>query len=162
MSQKYDKAAEVEKQIMEYKDANIKDLIRPVDAFITFEEENGKNIAEKFKQKKTIWGAKQPSQKEFLGDDLILAKATEPTNIIWENRHFTPIDILRRSLKALACIFVLLIISFLTIYYFKSNAIFTAKMYPSIQQEEILRFYYEPADNITDNRKMNLFYSHAV
>ena len=38
MQQKYDMAAKVEKQIMEYKNAKMKDLIRPVDVFITFEE----------------------------------------------------------------------------------------------------------------------------
>lgn len=48
MNQKYDKAAEIEKQIMEYKNANLADLIRPVDAFITFEEEDGKIVAEEF------------------------------------------------------------------------------------------------------------------
>jgi hypothetical protein len=46
MQQKYDKVAEIEKQIMDYKEANINDLIRPVDAFITFEEEDGKIVAE--------------------------------------------------------------------------------------------------------------------
>jgi hypothetical protein len=132
MQQKYDKACEIEKQIMEYKEANINDLIRPVDAFITFEEEDGKIVAEQFEPKFSFWGTKEPSQKLFLDDELVLVEATEPTNIIWENRHFTSVDTLKRSLKALACIVVLLIISFLTIYYFKSKAISTSRMYPSI------------------------------
>jgi len=76
---------------MDYKNANLDDLIRPVDAFITFEEEDGKIVAEEFEPKTTFWGTKLPSQKEFLTDDLFLVEATEPTNIIWENRHFTPI-----------------------------------------------------------------------
>ncbi len=45
MQQKYEEALEVEKKIMEYKEANIDDLIRPVDAFITFEEVEGKYVA---------------------------------------------------------------------------------------------------------------------
>lgn len=147
---------------MDYKNANLDDLIRPVDAFITFEEEDGKIIAEEFEPKYNFWGTKSPSLKEFLGDELAMVEATEPTNIIWENRHFTPIDTLRRSLRAVACIVVLLIISFLTIYYFKSKGIFTARMYPSIQQDEILSLYQTPSDNTTDNTKMDLFYSHAV
>ncbi len=147
---------------MEYKNANLDDLIRPVDAFITFEEEDGKIVAEEFEPQYNFWGTKLPSQKEFMGDNLAMVEATEPTNIIWENRHFTSIDTLRRSLRALACIVVLLIISFLTIYYFKSKAIFTARMYPSIQQDEILSLYQTPSDNINDNSKMDLFYSHAV
>lgn len=162
MFQRYDKAAEVEKEIMDYKNANLDDLIRPVDAFITFEEEDGKIIAEEFEPQYNFWGTKLPAQKEFLGDELAMVEATEPTNIIWENRHFTPIETLQRSLKALLCIVILLIISFLTIYYFKSKGIFTSRMYPSIQQDEILRLYQTPSNNTDDNSKMKLFYDHAV
>ena len=141
MKQQYDKVAEVEKQIMEYKEANINDLIRPVDAFITFEEEDGKIVAEEFEPKINFWGKKEPSQKIFLDDDLFLVEATEPTNIIWENRHFTPAQTLQRTLKAVLCIVILLMISFVTIYFTKSSAIFKARMYPTIQQEEILGLY---------------------
>jgi hypothetical protein len=120
MQQKYDKVAETEKKIMAYKEANIEDLIRPVDAFITFEEEDGKIVAEEFEPNFNFWGTKEPSQKIFLDDELVLVEATEPTNIIWENRHFTPSETLQRSLKALLCIIILLIISFVTIYFTKS------------------------------------------
>jgi hypothetical protein len=78
---------------MQYKDSNIDDLIRPVEAFIIFEEEQGKILAEEFSPKKNILGKPIPAQKFFLDDDLILVKTTEPTNIIWENRHFTSSDI---------------------------------------------------------------------
>lgn len=43
---------------MDFKKANIKDLIRPVDAFITFEEEDGKIVAEEFEPQYTFWGTK--------------------------------------------------------------------------------------------------------
>ena len=162
MFQRYDKAALVEAEIMEYKNNNIHDLIRPVDAFITFEEEDGKIIAEEFEPEYNFWGTKIPSQKKFLTDELCLVEATEPTNIIWENRHFTGLETFRRSLRALAAIIGLLIASFLTIYYFKSKGITTSRMYPSIQQSEILGLYQTPQDNTTDNSKMQLFYEHAV
>jgi len=58
MQQKYDKVAETEKKIMEYKKEKIEDLIRPVDAFITFEEEDGKIVAEEFEPKFNFWGTK--------------------------------------------------------------------------------------------------------
>lgn len=132
---------------MELKNANIDDLIRPVDAFITFEEEDGKIVAEEFEPQYNFWGTKLPSQKEFLGDELCLVESTEPTNIIWENRHFTSLETFRRSLRALAAIVCLLIISFLTIYYFKSKGINTSRMYPSINKSEILRLYQTPKDN---------------
>ena len=72
MQQKYDEALEVENKIMEHKKAKIDDLIRPVDAFITFEEVDGKYVASKFKQEFTFWGSKVPSQKLFLDDELVL------------------------------------------------------------------------------------------
>jgi hypothetical protein len=147
---------------MELKNSNIDDLIRPVDAFITFEEEDGKIVAEEFEPQYNFWGTKLPSQKEFLGDELCLVEATEPTNIIWENRHFTSLETFRRSLRALAAIVCLLLISFLTIYYFKSKGINTSRMYPSISQSEILRLYQTPKENTLDNSKMQLFYDHAV
>jgi hypothetical protein len=51
---------------MELKNSNFDDLIRPVDAFITFEEEDGKIVAEEFEPQYNFWGTKLPSQKVFL------------------------------------------------------------------------------------------------
>ncbi len=141
MNQKYEEAAKIEKQIQDFKDNNYDHLVRPVDAFITFEEEDGKIVAEEYEKKYNKWGKQLPALKEFLGDDLFLVEATEPTNIIWENRHFTEVDTFRRSLRAFAAIVCLLIASFLTIYYFKSIAINTSRMYPSIQPAEIVSLY---------------------
>jgi len=44
MYQRFDQMREVEKQISELKDEKFKDLVKPVDAFITFEEEDGSII----------------------------------------------------------------------------------------------------------------------
>ena len=101
MQQKYDKVAETEKKIMDYKEANIEDLIRPVDAFITFEEEDGKIVAEEFEPKFNFLGTKEPCQKFFLDDELVLVEATEPTNIIWENKEVSFISRLYRGLGIL-------------------------------------------------------------
>lgn len=45
MFQRYDKMREVEAQISELKNENFNELVRPVDAFITFEEEDGLIVA---------------------------------------------------------------------------------------------------------------------
>jgi hypothetical protein len=41
MYQRFDKMRETEAQISELKDTKFKDLVKPCDAFITFEEEDG-------------------------------------------------------------------------------------------------------------------------
>jgi hypothetical protein len=80
MFNRYDKAREVEDLIFELKEREKHSLIRPVDAFITFEEEDGKIVADSFEH--------QSGEKPiFLGAPLEFIEATEPTNIIWENRH---------------------------------------------------------------------------
>lgn len=48
MYQRYDQMRAVEKRISELKDEKFNDLIKPVDAFITFEEEDGSIIGQEF------------------------------------------------------------------------------------------------------------------
>ena len=44
------------------------------------------------------WSGKVlPSKKQFLNTDLYFKEATEPLNILWENRHFTNADRLTRK-----------------------------------------------------------------
>lgn len=89
----------VEKQISQLKDEKFEELTRPVSAFITFEEEDGYNIAlSNFEPNYTLTGKLLPSTQQFFNQDLYFLPATEPTNIIWENRHFTSRDRLKRTL----------------------------------------------------------------
>lgn len=75
----------------------------------------------------------------FLEDDLFLKESTEPTNIIWENRHWTPADYAKRTLQVVAIIAGLLVCSFLAIYFCKSYAIDNARVYPVIKADNIYR-----------------------
>lgn len=118
MYQRFDKMREVEAQISQLKDWQYEKLTRPVDAFITFEEEDGKIVAEELEQKP----GQQPKL-TFLGEPCYLKEAVEPTNIIWENRHWTTSDYVKRSFIAFFLIFVLLMISFIMIYYSKLASI---------------------------------------
>lgn len=56
----------------------------------------------------------------------------EPTNIIWENRHWTTNDYIKRSFIAFFLIFVLLMISFLMIYQSKLASIEFNDKYPAV------------------------------
>jgi hypothetical protein len=102
---------EVEKKITEVKAASYDKLTRPVCAFITFEEEDAYILAQDFEP---VVGKK--SDVTFLGEDLYFIEATEPTNIIWENRHFTSKDRFTRGIHAVLLISLLVLISFVLIY----------------------------------------------
>jgi len=48
MYQRFDKMREVEAKISELKDRRFNDLVKPCDAFITFEEEDGSIVGQKY------------------------------------------------------------------------------------------------------------------
>lgn len=58
-------------------------LQRPVSAFVTLETEEAYNRALQYNDPAL-------PQMKFLGQEIELQAASEPTDIIWENRHFTP------------------------------------------------------------------------
>lgn len=87
--QRYKKMREVEKEISQLKDSKFNDLTRPISAFITFEEEDAYLLALEFNHQFTLTGQLLPAKSQLLGEGLYFEKATEPTNIIWENRFLT-------------------------------------------------------------------------
>ena len=60
-------------------------LTVPVSAFITFEEEDSKIVA-----------LRNNTQHNLLGQTMKFVDASEPTDIIWENRHFSRMDYIYR------------------------------------------------------------------
>jgi hypothetical protein len=136
--QRYDKMREVEAQISKLKDEEYASLTKPVHAFITFEEEDGLIVAQEFESRTNLCGSKLPAEKEFMDDELCLEESTEPTNIIWENRHWTQADYAKRTLQVVAIIAGLLTVSFLAIYNCKSYAIELASRQPNVNPQYIL------------------------
>jgi hypothetical protein len=72
-----------------------------------------------------------------MDDELFLEESTEPTNIIWENRHWTPADYAKRTLQVCVIIGCLLAISFLVIYSLKGSALDKARKYPVVDSNNI-------------------------
>jgi len=136
--QRYDKMREVEGQINTLKNEEYESLTKPVHAFITFEEEDGLIVAQEFESQTDLLGRKKPAEKEFMNDELCLEESTEPTNIIWENRHWTSADYAKRTLQVVAIIGGLLAVSFLAIYSCKSYAIELASRQPNVNPQYIL------------------------
>ena len=56
---------------------------------------------------------------EWMGVPITLDPAPEPTDIIWENRHFTESEKLIRLLITIGVIFLFLGVTFFTIFYLK-------------------------------------------
>lgn len=59
-------------------------------------------------------------------------KAEEPTDIIWENRHFTWWAIFRREMIAYSVIVIVLMISFFGIYAIANESIKVAAIFPPV------------------------------
>lgn len=76
-----------------------------------------------------------------MGTGLFLVESTEPTNIIWENRHFTPQDYLRRTMIVFGAIFLLLCVSFISIFLCKRMAIENVSKYPVVDCADVKGVY---------------------
>lgn len=146
---------EIEAQINELKNAEFDKLTRPVDAFITFEEEDGLIVAQEFEPEFDLFGKQKPAVKEFMDDDLFLIESTEPTNIIWENRHWTTADYAKRSLQVVAIICGLLVVSFLAIYTCKSYAIGVTSIYPKVNYDRIFKDVFDSSADAIYNAAKN-------
>ena len=95
------------------------DLTIPTSAFITFESDDSKEIA-----------LDNQSEDKLLGCEFRFDDASEPTDIIWENRHYTDRDYLFRQLKAFLVIAILLAGSFGIIYAISTYSAKMANVFP--------------------------------
>lgn len=68
----------------------------------------------------------------FLGGELDMTEASEPTDIIWENRHFTAFQRFYRGIIVLAIILGVLVCSFFTIFTAQKLALAMKTKYPKM------------------------------
>lgn len=134
-TQKYDKMREAEAKISELKNEQYETLTRPVCAFITFEEEDGYILAQDFEP------TRRENLRQLLGKNMVFVEAQEPTNIIWENRHFTKNQRLTRIGIAAAINLVLVAISFVIIYYIQFAGLKMTSQYPEVNCDAIESSY---------------------
>jgi len=105
------------------------DLTVPVSAYITFCEEDSKIIALKNRSNKNIMGVTK------------FKDASEPTDIIWENRHFTKADYFKRSMCAYLVMVALLLGSFILVFVVASYSSKIANTYPQVDCNTISSDY---------------------
>ena len=106
-----------------------RELTRPTAAFITFEEEDARTLA------------LQDREQTFMGRKLVFTETSEPTDIIWENRHWTRAQIFWRSLFAWIVILILMAGSFVFIYWVSSLSSKVARVFPTVDCETLRTNY---------------------
>lgn len=127
----FDGVRDIDKQLTDLvnHDANYDELTRPVCAFITFESDDGYNAALSYTIKKKWYQREEendpdgPIQRTIFNEVPYFKAATEPTNIIWENRHIKGLSLGVRVTAAVLVSVFMLLISFGMIIYFKQTAI---------------------------------------
>lgn len=78
---------------------------------------------------------------KLLGQDLFLEECTEPTNIIWENRHWTAQDYIKRTAIVFTIITFLILVSFGLIFFCKSYSMQIFQKYPTVECNIIEKAY---------------------
>lgn len=105
-------------KIDHYFDHHYHELYRPIGAFVTFQTQEGLERAlhhypldmehHKIANPK-FQDVVENEEHNFLGKELRLEQAKEPTDILWENRHVLHKTLVIRSIGAGICIFLVLI-----------------------------------------------------
>lgn len=119
-------------------------LTKPVCAFITFVKDDGKNIALAYSERETFFSRKSSYtlEKETLFNrEPEFIDSTEPTNIIWENRHIKGINYGARVFSAFLIICLMLTITFWVIFAFKQAQIRNQKQWPTVDCQDIEKTY---------------------
>ena len=131
-AQDFDKMREQESKINElFQDFD--DLTIPTAAFITFESDDSANLA--------LDVHRTPSDHRIMGQEMKFTKPSEPTDIIWENRHFTRMDYIWRELRAYIIIGVLLFGSLIIIYVISAYSANLAAVFPPVDCDGIREAY---------------------
>jgi hypothetical protein len=129
----YDKMREIDMKIDELKSnpENLENFTRPVSAYITMEDEEGVNRLLLYNEV----CESDPHFKRYeqiLGEKPSIQGASEPTDIIWENRHFTANQRNSRSCAVMLIMIVLLFISGAVIFLFSKTAAAAIQKYPIV------------------------------
>lgn len=115
-------------------------MIVPTAAFITFEEEDAYILActinEEQKKEKD-----KTKRNKILGQPYRLKAASEPTDIIWENRHFTKRDYLKREIFAYTIIFIALAGCFYLTFLIARAAAEVSKVFPPLDCNALRKNY---------------------
>lgn len=128
---------DVDAQINDAKNQQIDKWSRPCSVFITFQLEEG--IQRALNMDEVI--SKDPEQygylNEWFGDESIeIQPASEPSDIIWEHRHFTPKQRFKKAVCVGLVVFLMLSISFVVIFVAQVYSMNLMSVYPVVNCNE--------------------------
>ena len=135
-----DQIEELDNQITELKNENREQFCKPVSAFITFETQEGYERAIGFEQTRKC-GFPVAPKKNLLSCPMHLNPASEPTNIIWENRHVNFLTRLTRASIVIAIMVLLMAGTFTIFYYMKRTVISNNRKYPNVDCQSMFDLY---------------------
>ena len=127
------------------KDYNM--LTTPVCAFITFEKDEAEAVALEYSaESKKMFLSNESEDDRFRQDTIfnrrpVFKRATDPTNIIWENRHIKGWTFQVRLYRSYAVIFLVLILSMIVIYTLKKQSMVMIMKYPLMDCESVFKVY---------------------
>lgn len=134
--ERWDEMRTINAKIDMLKSKNCDKYNRPVTAFLTFENEEGLNRCKAYNDVVES-DPEYAHMKTMLGVELDIEDASEPTDIIWENRHFSGWDRFIRTCYVGIKVLILLSISFVVILYSSQIANKPLLKYPPINCEEM-------------------------
>jgi len=111
----------------------------PVACFMTLETEEGKCRADLYNE--TVLMEDYAHYRTFLGSEIDVGGASEPTDIIWENRHFTSGARFVRTLIVSFIVFLLLCVSFFLIFTAQKTSLAMKQKYPKQNCNELNEEY---------------------
>ncbi len=129
-AQNFDKMREEEQRISELFQ-EFDSLTVPTSAFITFESDDSASFADMVTE----------TDERIIGEKMKFVNCSEPTDIIWENRHFTQRDYFFRQLFAFVIIGVLLFGSMILIYWISAFSANMAAVFPNVNCDGIKDAY---------------------
>lgn len=122
-------------------------ISQPVTAFITFESDDGKNEALSFSKQSMFFNKRNVhpalEDKTIMNEPPVFTQATEPTNIIWQNRYITGINYYARITAITIISVFMLVLAFLVIFFFKKSQIAISEKWPAINIKEMNKLYGE-------------------
>jgi hypothetical protein len=104
-------------------------LQRPCTAFITFETADGIEQAVQYNQQ-VAENEEFRDYEYFLGGKIVISRAPEPSDIIWQNRHFTDWERLLKKIVVSLAILLMLTASFAVIFVLQKASLRLKNRYP--------------------------------
>jgi len=146
-AEKWAKLHEINKKIEDkIKSQPLLDKLQtPCSVFATFESEEGYSRACVYNEQVSDLILPKSFGK-ILGDELDLQEASEPTDIIWENRHFLPVTRSMKRLVVYLIVIIMLAMSAAIIYSLSVNSTRLKFKYPVGGCQEIISSFGLPSN----------------